>query len=388
MRGSRKLRISNNINIGTLLGVGFFASLMMNYVYARSIYYAYVFLSFAIMIFCYTNFVKNIYKINKNCRIIILIVLLVSILNAIIYGDIKSNLMLNTSLVLPFVISTLDIKLINIKKGLICCCLFSLLCVVAQVEFNIFGHINSNSFSFLAYMGISIAFLWFKYARRKMAPVIYLIISYYYILQTGSRSVAIVILVCFILLVIPKKFWENVWFYRSVYIVAILYTVFALYIMETGFANNKIAETLNEYVASFSEKGWEMEKRVDFLIDIQLKLRNTGILEQLFGTGTSEHHGHNLFFQGVYVYGYLGTALIYATYVIMFEMAYKVIKKECNIIIVGCVIVMIGHFLIQGADVYMLGGETCIVMPLIIMGIIMQQYRQMCQHELNDLEGR
>ena len=67
MRGSRKLRISNNINIGTLLGVGFFASLMMNYVYARSIYYAYVFLSFAIMIFCYTNFVKNIYKIILLC---------------------------------------------------------------------------------------------------------------------------------------------------------------------------------------------------------------------------------------------------------------------------------------------------------------------------------
>lgn len=376
---SMNFRNGNSISIGKFLGLGFFTSFLMVYIYAKSIYVAYVLLSFTLMLFAYVNYIKNFYKIDKICRVFISLVFIVSLLNGIVYGNIKSNIMINISLLLPLSVSTLDIKLVHIKKGLISTSLFALACVALQVEFNVFGYINSNTLSFLSYMGISVAFIWFKYARNKVVPSLYLIISYIYILKTGSRNVAIVILICFVLLLLPQKFWKNAWFFRSICIVALLYTVFAMYIMEWGFDNVKIAEWLDEYVNRFSEKGWEMESRVDYLALEQYNLQSKGIVEQLFGSGILKHMGHNLFYQTAFTYGYLGTLFIYIIYYFVFEMAYRIIKRDNNMIVLGCVIIMIGHFFIQGADVYMLGAETCIVMPAIIMGLIMQQYREMCK---------
>lgn len=378
MRGRRSIRISNSITLGQLLGIGFTASLMMVYIYSQSIYYAYVLLSLILMVFSYAGFIKKYYKIDKNCRTLITLILIFSSVNGILHNDIKSIVMINISLVATFAFATINIKFVNVEKGLACVCVFALICVIIQIEFDVLGYINSNTLSFLSYMGLSVSFIWLKCANKKIYPVIYLGICFYCFLQTGSRNVAIVILACFVLLAVPKKVWTNKWFFRSIYISAILYTVFSMYIMELGFDNTRLANFLNEYVQSFSEKGWELEKRVDDLASIQYLLRKMSFREQLFGKGVLEYHGHNLFYQSVFVYGYLGSICIYSTYFVMFEMAYKIIKRENNSIVLGCVIIMIGHFLIQGADVYMIGLESCFVMPNIIMGLIMQQYRTIC----------
>lgn len=370
-----KLKISSQISLSGLLEMGFLLSFLMVYVYARSITPVYIVLSLIIICFSYTRFIRNYYQIDAMSRVLVLILLAISIVNSILHGDVKSCVMLNTSLVLPYAVSTMRIKYVHIKRGIIVTSIAALICISLQVHTNVFGYINSNTLSFLAYMGISVAFLWFKSARNKLYPIVYLGIGYYYILNTGSRNVAIVILICFVLLLLPESLYEKQWFYRTVYISAILYTVLALDIMEAGFANSEIARVLDEYVASFSEKAWGMESRVDFLTMRQEQVENMSFLEKIFGTGIVVRHGHNLFYQSMFTYGYLGTAIVYFLYVLIFEMAYRLIKAENDGIVIGCVIIMIGHFWIQGADVYMIGNECCSIMPFVIMGIIMHQHR-------------
>lgn len=377
MRGSRVVRIRNSITIGQLLGSGFLFSLVMVYVYSQSIYYAYVILSLIMILFSYVIYLKNYHKVSEKCRGLITFVLACSLINGILHGGIKSVVMLNVSLILAFALSTMNIKLVRVERALASVSLLAIAFVAVQVKFEILGYINSNTLSFLAYMGLSVSFIWLKYTRKKICPIIYLVISFWCFLQTGSRNVAIVILVCFVLLVVPQKLWLNKFFYRSVYIGIIAYTIFSMYIMELGFANMRIANFLNEYVQSFSEKGWELEKRIDDLASIQYLLRGMSAPERLFGKGILEYHGHNLFYQSLFVYGYVGTICIYGTYIVMFEMAYKLIKKGNNPIVLASIIIMLGHFLIQGADVYMLGLESCFAMPAVIMGLIMQQYRIM-----------
>ncbi len=370
-----KLRIRKTLTLSKVLGIAFLLSSVITYAYARSITSVYIALSLIIIIFAYFNYIKNYYKIDERCRLLVLLLLFVSLVNGLINSNIKSSIMLNASLLLPFAISTLSIQYKRIKNGFVVTCVLVLLFVVLQVNTNMFGEINSNTFSFLAYMGISIAFIWFKLAKSKIYPIVYLLVSYLFILQTGSRNIAIVILLCFLLLIVPENMFRNKLFYRTIYITAILYTVFAVHIMQAGFSIDTISNFLNEYTANFSEKVWTMESRVDFLLSIQEKLGNMSFIKKIIGEGICDHHGHNLFYQSVFVYGYLGTIIIYYVYFLIFEMAYKLIKAENNGVVLGCVIIMIGHFFIQGADVYMIGMESCIVMPAVIMGIIMQQYR-------------
>ena len=94
----------------------------------------------------------------------------------------------------------------------------------------------------------------------------------------------------------------------------------------------------------------------------------------MFGEGVCQHFGHNIFYQCVFVWGFIGTVLVYILLIKVFEMAYREIKAG-NRLVLGCFVILVGHIILNGADVYLFGGEACQVLPLAVIGIIMQQYR-------------
>ena len=98
-------------------------------------------------------------------------------------------------------------------------------------------------------------------------------------------------------------------------------------------------------------------------------------MEQLFGRGVrGSTHTHNMCYQSLFIYGYIGTALIYAVFFRIFEMARRLIKENGDLISLGCVIILIGHILINGADLYLLGTDCVAIVPQVFMAIIISRY--------------
>ena len=240
-------------------------------------------------------------------------------------------------------------------------------------SFGVLGSINSNTISFLAYILLSVGFIWYEYSKKKLLPIAYFICCMVIFLQTGSRNAAITIVLCFALLIVPKSIVKRKIIYRAIYGASLIYTFFALKIMEWGFSNPSISNLLNTYTDTFSEKAWTMESRMYFLQEISTKIDSLDFFTKIFGEGTCQHFGHNLYYQCVFVWGIVGAILIYILLIRVFEMAYKEIVSG-NQLVYGCFTILIGHIILNGADVYLFGGETCQVAPLIIIGIIMQQY--------------
>ena len=82
-----------------------------------------------------------------------------------------------------------------------------------------------------------------------------------------------------------------------------------------------------------------------------------------------------MFYQGLFVYGFVGTILIYLFYIKVFEMAYILFLKNDDYVALGCFIGLIGNLLLQGADDYLICNRTCVVMPFIMVGLIISRYR-------------
>jgi hypothetical protein len=57
-------------------------------------------------------------------------------------------------------------------------------------------------------------------------------------------------------------------------------------------------------------------------------------------------------------------------------MAYTLIKENNDKIAIGCFIALVGMFLLNGGDLFLVGTETCAIIPQVMMGIIMLRYRQ------------
>lgn len=299
-----------------------------------------------------------------------------SFLNGILYNDLKSVLLLSLSLVFPISISVLNLEFSKDGKEFFWGFLIGFVIIFGQSTTNFLGTINSNTLGFYCYMAVSIGFIWYRQANKKIIPLALILFGCYLSAGVGSRNVAIVLILMLLFLILPDRVFKNKIAFRVIYIVALLYTIFAANIMEWIFEQEKLANWLIEYTEIFSDKAWGMEQRITFLREVRLKIDKLSLYNKVFGEGILDHHGHNMFYQAIFIYGYLGTGLLYLMYIRIFEMAYTLIKENNDKISIGCFIALIGMFLLNGGDLFLVGIEACAIIPQVMMGIIMLRYKQ------------
>lgn len=352
-------------------------SLLITLFYTRSITILYGGLELLLAALCYLLILKNWRNADPYLLLLFLFITGFSFINGVMRMEIKSVVLLSISLILPLAISVLPLNITEEQKCFKWAFLLGLSLCITQQYFQAFDKINSNTLGFLFYMFTSLGFIWYLCSKKRLVPIILILIGAAVALNTGSRNVAIVIALSVILLFLPKKLYTNAAFFRCLYLLILLYTLFAATIMEWGFNNEFISGILYDYTEQYSDKAWEMTKRITFLHEIRTKLSNLDVMSKLFGEGIMLHHGHNMFYQSLYVYGYIGTAMIYAFFIRIFEMARKLICFNNDKIALGCSIALLGCFLLNGADVFLIGVEACAIIPQVLMGIIIFRYRAM-----------
>ncbi|MCM1066926.1 MAG: hypothetical protein NC418_05040 [Muribaculaceae bacterium] len=236
---------------------------------------------------------------------------------------------------------------------------------------------NSNSLAFMIFSGISVGMIWFKFSTgflSKICSISYLAYATTFLLLTGCRNAGIVIMACFVLLLLPGGFYKNGLIFRTLYIAPMIMTIVAGEFMQQVLSDPKLTEELLAFTSSFSEKAWGMDTHYLLLEKVTQRFHNFDIITQLFGMGIKTYHTHNLFYQCLFFYGYVGTFLCYTFYVYVFEIAYKLIKLYNDTIVLCCFIALIGHFLLQIGEVYLLGSESVNLMALLPSGIILQRF--------------
>lgn len=370
------LTIKKGISLQNLVFLTYLLSVICSWSYGNS-YILYVLLSVGFAIFAYGKFLVKVVHGCSKIEFMVLILFFITLLTSLINSGLKSMIMVNISLLIPFAFSYLNINYSNLKRQIIFAALADFL-IVLLLFVDKQGW-NSNSLAFMVFCGISIGFIWFKMEsgiKSKVCAAVYLIVTSVILLSTGSRNAGIVIAICMILLIIPNRFMKNKCIFRFVYISAMLATIFASDVMTYVFNNEEIMTKLVEYTSGYSDKAWAMDTHLTLLLEVKQEFGDLGVFTQLIGEGVKNHHTHNLFYQCLYFYGYLGTILLYGIYVVIFEMGHKLFKKYNNTMVLGCCIILVGHFMMQIGEVYMWGSETAIIISLLPAGLILQQNRQ------------
>lgn len=370
------LTIKKGISLQNLVILTYLLSVICSWSYGNS-YILYVLLSVGFAIFAYGKFLVKVVQGCSRIEFMLIILLFITFLTSLLNSGLKSMIMVNISLLIPFAFSYLNIDYSNLKRQIVFAALADFLIVV--LLFVDKQGWNSNSLAFMVFSGISIGFIWFKMESRiklKVCAAVYLIVASGVLLSAGSRNAGIVIAMCMILLIIPNRFMKNKWFFRFIYISVMLATIFASDVMTYVFNNEEIMTKLVEYTSGYSDKAWAMDTHLTILLEVKQKFSELGVFTQLIGEGVKSHHTHNLFYQCLYFYGYLGTILLYGIYVVIFEIGYKLFKKYNNTLALGCSIILVGHFMMQIGEVYMWGSETAIIISLLPAGLILQQNRQ------------
>ncbi len=362
------------IPLSSLMVFSMIYTCLVSWSYGKS-YLLYSGLSILGILIAFGVFSTHVFpKCSKPEFICILIIFFTTIMGFLNSG-VVSSFQVNASVLMPFVIAYFNIQYKNLKKQIIIVAILNLLISLFLTTGLI---LNSNSMAFLVYSGCSAGFIWFvleNKLRGKILAGVYLLISAGVLLEVGSRNAGIVLMICFVLLLVPKYFYQAPVFYRTVYILAILSTVFASNVMEYIFNNMNIMDVLLEFTTSFSDKAWKMEGHLDILLYAQMKFSQSGIFEKIFGEGVRLHHCHNLFYQCLFFYGYVGTIMLYGLFGYIFEQGFKLYRIHGNKLTLACCIVLLGHFLMQIGEVYMFGSETMCLIALVPMGIILQQKR-------------
>lgn len=365
------------INASTLVLISLLLSFAIMYTYGYSMTIVYGAIEIIIAMFCYMGYVLRFKRIDPNLRIWSLLVISVAwvtgTFTSIFNGGLKSTLLITVPLIMPLYISTFNIKYKE-RLDFIPVSIVAVILTFLAIMRNTFGQFNSNSMGFMGFMGISFGFIWAKKTRAKIIPLLFILFGIWCAAMSGSRNVAIVSFVCIIILFIPEAIISNRTVYFLVTIIILIYTIFSADIMAWGFSVPEINNFLVEFTSNYSQKAWEMESRVDYLIMVKESILQRNILFQLFGTGSLTMHGHNMFYQCVLEYGYFGTLFIYLIFFRIFKLAYILIRKQHDNIVLGCVIALWGIFMLQGADVFLLGPETYAIVPQVFMGIILQRY--------------
>ena len=370
------LKIKEGITLQNLIILSYILSILCSWGYGNS-YMLYALLSIGLAMFAYGTFVIKVMRKCSKMEFVIILLLLTTLFTSLFNNGIKSMIMVNISLILPFAISYLEINYTSVNRQIIFASLTNFIFVIIMIADK--AHWNSNSLAFMIFNGISIGFVWFKVASSvvsKVSSVIYLLVASAFLLSVGSRNAGIVIAICLMLLLIPNRIFKNKWFFRIIYLSAMLATVFASEVMAYVFENENLMKQLVEYTSSYSEKAWGMDTHLSVLLRVKSQFSELGFFTRLLGEGVKTQHTHNLFYQSLYFYGYLGTIILYIIYIIIFEIARKIIVEYEDTIIIGCCIIMIGHFLMQIGEVYMWGSESAIIISLLPAGLVLQQRRK------------
>lgn len=366
----------HNIPFGLFAIICYVCTVIIGWSYGNN-FPAYVAVTVVLAIFAYYRFFFVATPINQNIRIIIWLILFVSFLMSLSNGDIQSFVMVNVSLILPFSFCSLKINYSRFQKQLIIASVVNLL--IIQLLLSNFQIWNSNSLAFMIFSGISVAMLWFKFSTKaysKIASITYLGYATTLLLMTGCRNAGMVIIACFALLLLPNGFYKNRLVYRSLYLAPMLLTIVAAEFMKYVLSDAQLMDGVLSFTTSFSEKAWGMDTHYILLEKVAQRFQSFDFITQLFGMGIKTYHTHNLFYQCLLFYGYIGTFLVYIIYIYIFEVAYKLIRRLNDTITLSCFIILVGHFLLQIGEVYMLGAETANLMALLPAGVILQRWSQ------------
>lgn len=363
-----------HIPFGVIAIICYIFTVIIGWSYGNS-FPVYVSITILLAILVYYRFFTKRIPLNTNLLLIIKAILCVTFVASIINGDMQSCVMVNVSLIFPLAFCTMDIDYRHFERQLIVISLVNLVIVdflLTQSEIW-----NSNSLAFMIFSGISVGMLWFKFATTavsKMGCIVYFGYVTPLLLLTGCRNAGLVILVCFVLLLLPIRLYKSALIFRILYISSMLLTVIAADFMEMVLSDDRLMDELLSYTSSFSKKAWSMDTHYILLEAVTSKFRSYDILTQLFGMGVKTYHAHNLFYQCMFFYGYVGTLFIYIFYIYVFERAYRLIKYNDDTVALGCAIILVGHFLLQIGEVYMLGAETCTLMALLPAVIILHRW--------------
>lgn len=360
-----------DISLSNMLILGVVFSFLITWSYGNS-YPVYVTTSLMASVFAFGFFFRKILYQSHTSEVLVLLILIVSLMMSLINGGVLSCIQVNASLVMIFAVSYLVIDYNNISGQ------FVKIAVVVVIIAMLSGRmiLNSNSRGFLMYICGSLGFIWFVFEEnkiKKLFSIVYMAYMFLLLFETGSRNAGIVIVICSILVIIPKPWYRKPIFYRTLYIVAMTLTIFAADFFRYLFQTPKLMNSISQFTQLFSDKIWGMDGHLDVLIHVQERVAELGFLSKLFGEGVKLHHCHNLFYQCVFFYGYVGTAFLYGILVFIIEKGFKIYRYYDNKLSLGCCIVMLGHILMQIGEVYMFGSETMLLGALLPMSIILNQ---------------
>lgn len=372
-----------NLPFSWLIVGSYLLTVMYAWSYGNN-YVVYASLSIGLMIFVYIGIFKNSFCRFPSLRKWAVSITFLTTIIGTISGNLQSPLMVNCSLLLPIIISDININYDNLLKQVIyssALCLPIIVYTSGQAE-----QWNSNSLAFMMFCGISVGFLWLKFSESKfskLCAIAFLLYATTYLFLAGSRNAGMVIVLCAVLLFLPDAFYKNKFFYRLLYLVPVFATVFALPLMQFVFSNDAIVGSMTEYTSQYSNKAWGMDTHFEMLVYVHEMFFNSDILHILFGDGIKLHHCHNIFYQCLFFYGIIGTLVVYSIYIWIFEAARKMIRYHKDNLVLGCVIIMLGHFLMQVGEVYMLGLESANIISLVPAGIILQRYNKYYDENTN-----
>lgn len=364
---------NSTISVKKLLAIGYLLMVAITYLYANSVTIVYGGLELLIAAVCYVECVRRSRSIDGKLLLLCLGVVVLAWASGLLHGDPKSTLLITVPLLMPLYISTLNITYRD-WKDYVPVTVIAVVVSFLMIERLLFAEINSNTLGFMGFMGVSLGILWAQSTKQKWIPTVTVVLGFLLSMNSGSRNVAIVGLICIILLFLPKKVFRNGAVYMIVCLIVVGYSVFSADIMAWAFEKPQLYDALVRFTDRYSDKAWELAGRIDFLRRVQNIIAQRGILEKLFGTGTLTTHGHSMFYQCVLNFGYIGMTLIYAMFCRIFKLAYVLIKEKQDNVALGCVIILWGTFLLQGADVFMLGPETYAVVPQVVIGIVLNRY--------------
>ena len=364
---------NTTISARALLLTAFLVAFAICYLYAHSVTLVYGVLELLIAVVCYAGCLKQYRTIDGNSLVLGCSAVVLTWCTGLFHGDLKSTLLITVPLLMPLYISSLKITYKD-WTDFVPTTIIAVVITYLAIEKRAFGQINSNTIGFMGFMGVSIGVLWIKNAKKRIFPTALVLFGFYCAIRSGSRNVAVVGLLCLVLIFLPKAILKKPLVYVSICLAVMLYSIFTAEILDWIFSEPKLNDLLVEYTDQYSEKTWEMAGRVEFLEMLQSRIAKRDILEQLFGTGNYTIHGHNMFLQCVANFGYIGMVLVYGMFYRVFKLAYLLIVKKQDDVALGCVIVLWGIFLLQGADVFVVGHETYPVIPQVIMGIILNRY--------------
>ncbi len=340
-------------------------------------YWIYVFASIFLMIFAYGLILKKFFTKSGNLDIVFLLCIVFNVLLGLVNKDIIGSLMVNTSLAMIIAIGELDIEYEKYEEGIlrtsIIVLVVSILLLITRNTWNL------NSLAILIFCNSSIGLIWFKVSqsiKQKVVAFIYLVILSQMLFITQARNAAIVIVICFLLLLVPDKVLRKKFAFRALYVLAILSTIFAIPIMRFAFSNEKTLGFLLDFTTKVSDKDYGMSSHLDILLRVQKEFNSLSLLEKMFGQGVKIQHCHNIFYQTLFFYGYFGTTILYGVYIYIFETGYRLFVENNDRLALGCCIVLLGHFFMQVGETYMHGSETVMISALLPVAIIINLNRK------------